>query len=98
MFVQLIRCRVKPGGWEGLEAIARRWEQEQAGIAPGFRGEYVLREKGDPNRCTVVVLFENEELARQNSARPETDQYFREWMRHVEGEPEFVDAEVVYSM
>jgi heme-degrading monooxygenase HmoA len=97
MFVQLIRCKVKPDGWPKLEEISRRWEREQAPIAPGFRGEYVLREKGDPNRCIVVVLFDNEELARQNSNRPETDAFYREWAQHVEGEPEFVDAEEVYG-
>jgi hypothetical protein len=55
-------------------------------------------ESSDPDRCTVVVLFEDEELARQNSARPESDQFFREWMRRVDGEPEFVDADVVHAM
>ena len=78
MFVQLIRCKVKPGGWEKLEEVSRRWEREQAPIAPGFTGEYLLREKDAPDRCTLVVLFENEALARQNSERPETDSYYRE--------------------
>ncbi len=97
MFVQLIRCKVKPGRWQKLEEISRRWEREQMPIAPGFKGEYVLREKGDPDRCVVIVLFENEEAARQNSARAETNQYYREWAEHIEGEPEFVDTEVVVS-
>ena len=98
MFVQLIHHRVKEGGWERLQQVAERWRREQASIAPGFKGEYVLREKTDPNRCTVVVLFENEELARQNSNRPETNAFFKEWSQYVDGEPEFVDCDVVYSM
>jgi heme-degrading monooxygenase HmoA len=98
MFVQLIRAKVKPGGWEKLEELMGRWQREQASIAPGFKGEYLLREKGAPDRSIAVVLFESEELARQNSARAETNQFYQEWVKHVEGEPEFIDTEVVHAM
>ena len=59
--------------------------------------EYLLRELGSPNRATFVVLFENRELAQQNSARPETNEYHQEMLKLIEGEPEFVDTEVVHS-
>jgi heme-degrading monooxygenase HmoA len=97
MFVQLIRGKVKPGGWEKIEELSRRWEREQASIAPGYKGEYVLREQGDPNRIIMVVLFESAELARQNSARSETDQFSRELAAQIDGEPEFIDTDVVHS-
>ena len=43
------------------------------------------------------MLFEDEQLAQQNSNRPETNQYYREMLQLIEGEPQFVDAEVVHS-
>ena len=43
-----------------------------------------------------VVMFENEELARQNSDRPETNEYYREFLSFIEGEPEFIDAEAIH--
>jgi len=97
MFVQLIRFKLKPGGWEKVEALMQRWRTEQASKAPGFKGEYVLREKSSPNACTMVVLFENEQLARQNSDRPETNQFYQEMLAVVDGQPEFIDTEVVHS-
>lgn len=97
MFVQVIRGKAKPGRFEKLLELSRRWEREQARVAPGYRGEYILREKGDPDRFVVVALFENEELARQNSNRPETNEYYREYVYNVEGELEIVDTEEAYS-
>ena len=97
MFVQVIRYTVKSDAWEKLEALGRRWDQEQAPKAPGFKGNYLLREVGSPNRCINVVLFENRQLAQQNSERPETNQYHQEILTLIEGEPEFIDTEVVHS-
>ena len=97
MFVQVIRCNVKPDAWGQLEELLRRWQREQAPKAPGFKGEYLLREKNSPNGCIQVVLFENEQLAQQNSNRPETNQYYREMLQLIEGEPQFIDTEVVHS-
>ena len=39
MFVQLIRCKIKPGQWGTIEEISRRWQREQVPVAPGFKGE-----------------------------------------------------------
>ena len=97
MFVQVIRYNVKPDAWGKMEEMFRRWQREQAPKAPGFKGEYLLREKGSPNGCIAVVLFENEQLARQNSERPETNQFHREMLQLIEGEPQFIDTEVVQS-
>ena len=97
MFAQIIRFNAKPDAWEKLEEFDRRWQAEQAPIAPGFKGSYMLREKDSANGCTLVVLFESAELAQQNSDRPETNQWYRQMLALIDGEPEFIDAEVVRS-
>ncbi len=97
MFVQVIRCKVKPDSWPRLEELSRRWQADQAPKAPGFKGEYMLRGSRSPNDCIMVVLFENAQLAQQNSNRPETNQFYQELIKLVDGEPEFVDTEVVHS-
>jgi hypothetical protein len=30
MFIQLVRCRVKPDAWPQVEAWLRRWQAEEA--------------------------------------------------------------------
>jgi len=97
MFAQVIRFKVKPDPWDRLEEFDRRWQAEQAPIAPGFKGSYMLREKNSPNGCTFVVLFENQQLAQQNSDRPETNAWYRQMLELIDGQPEFIDTEVVRS-
>src|SRR2546430_14777551 len=94
MFVKVIRSTVKPDSWDKVRELDQRWQAEQAPKAPGFRGSYMLREKNRPNGCIFVVLFENEELARQNSARPDTNQWFKMMSDLMDGQPEFIDTEV----
>jgi heme-degrading monooxygenase HmoA len=96
MFAQIIRMTVKPDAWPKIEELDRRWQQEQAPKAPGFKGSYLLRQQ-DPNRCMMVVLFESRELAQQNSDRPETNHWYQMMLECIEGEPEFIDTEVVHS-
>ncbi len=97
MFAQVIRCRVKPNMWERLVQLDERWQAEQAPIAPGFKGSSILREAGAPERCMMVVLFESRELAQRNSDRPETNAWYRQLRELIEGEPEFIDTDVVRS-
>ena len=97
MFAQLIRFRVKPDAWDRLRALDERWQQEEAPVAPGFKGSYILRELDSPEGCIMVALFENRELAQRNSDRPETDQWYQRLLELVEGEPEFIGTEVFRS-
>lgn len=97
MFVQLIRVRVRPDAWDKLQALDERWEREQAPVAPGFKGAYILREAEAPSSAILAVLFENKTLAQQNSARPETDAWYRELLTLIEGDPEFIGTEVFRS-
>ena len=45
----------------------------------------------------MVVLFESQELAQQNSDRPETNQWYRELLTLIEEEPEFIATDVFRS-
>lgn len=97
MFAQVIRFTLKADALQGFLDLDRRWETDQASIAPGFKGSYVLREQDTPNRCMMVVLFDSRDLAQQNSDRPETGQWYGQLLQLVEGEPEFIGTDVVNS-
>ncbi len=45
----------------------------------------------------MVVLFESRERAQQNSDRPETNEWYRQLLTLIEGEPEFIGTEVFRS-
>jgi hypothetical protein len=97
MFAQLIRIKVKPDAWDRFRALDERWQREQAPIAPGFKGSYILRDVDAPDNCIMVVLFESQELAAQNSARSETNQWYQWMLELIEGEPEFIGTDVFRS-
>ena len=97
MFAQLIRFTVKPDAWERLRAVDEAWQREQAPVAPGFKGSYILRELESQGGCIMVVLFESRELAQRNSDRPETNEWYRQLLTLIEGEPQFIGAEVFRS-
>jgi quinol monooxygenase YgiN len=97
VFAQVIRFKLKPEAWEAIRELDERWQVEQAPKAPGFKGSYILREKGAPNGCIMVVLFENQQLARQNSDRPDTNRWYQMMLEFIEGQPEFIDTDVFRS-
>ena len=97
MFAQVIRFTVKPDAWDQLRQLDERWQAEQAPSAPGFKGSYMLRERGSPNACMMVVLFESQQLAKQNSDRPDTNRWYQQLLTLIDGQPEFIDTDVVRS-
>jgi hypothetical protein len=97
MFVQLIRFKVKPDAWDQLRGLDERWQREQAPVAPGFKGAYILREVESTGSCIMAVLFESQELARQNSDRSATNEWFQQLLTLIDGEPEFIATEVFRS-
>ena len=97
MFAQVIRFKLKPDAWDKLRELDERYEREEGARAPGFRGGYLLREQGSSDHGLMVVFFENQQLARQNSERPETDRWSRELRQLTEGEPEFIDTDVLWA-
>lgn len=56
-----------------------------------------MRELESADGCIMVVLFESRERAQQNSDRPETNEWYRQLLTLIEGEPEFIGTEVFRS-
>jgi heme-degrading monooxygenase HmoA len=96
VFIQIVRCRVKPDAWPHIEAWLRRWEAEEAAGSVGYKGEYLLRERDDPQGCVFIALFESAEAAQAASNSPGTNAYYRDLLTLIEGEPTFVNTDVVY--
>ena len=96
MFVQVVRCRVKPGAWPRVEAWLRRWQAEEAPSSVGYKGEYLLREQDDPAGCLFIALFETSEAAQRASDSPATTAYYQELLTLLEAEPTFINTDVVH--
>jgi quinol monooxygenase YgiN len=99
MFVQVIEGRLKNAGdWDRLQELGEVWEREEGDRAPGYRGFDFLRDRGDPQRFIEVVRFDSAEKAQENSSRPETNRFFQQIRALLEGDPRFVDCDLVQSV
>ncbi|HVA04665.1 MAG TPA: antibiotic biosynthesis monooxygenase [Acidimicrobiales bacterium] len=98
MWAQLIMMRLKPGKDSELP---RLYEELRATEQPGsgLLRTTAFRDQNDPSRIYHMVVFENEEKARQreeDSRRTESLSAARATMAEIfEGPPEFVDLTVV---
>jgi hypothetical protein len=78
-----------------MRAVADRFWADNPEPGPGFIGAKVLKDRERANSVLVVVEFENYELAMQNSARPEVDQFNKEMMALADGPPTFANYDVI---
>ena len=88
MFVQIIQGKVDDAS--AMKAALDRWVSELAAGATGWLGS--TAGVTDDGTSLVVARFENEELARQNSDRPEQGQWWSETSQLFRGEPTFTES------
>jgi heme-degrading monooxygenase HmoA len=99
MYGTIGRLRIKPGMEDQfrqlLEGQARAFE---SGQIPGFVASYTYRMDADPNEYYLAVVFASKETYWANAQSPEQDTRYRQWLPLLEGEPEWHDGEIVYTM
>lgn len=90
MFGTVMRARVKPGERENF--IRQMREIDQSRRPEGMESFEVAWEDQDPNRLVMIVHFRDRESYMANAATPEQDREYREMLRHLDGEPEWIDV------
>src|ERR1700693_5357404 len=92
MYGTIMRARVKKGQMQALE---RLFEEQRAATEhlPGFHSVEVAREDKDPDRVVAVIHFTDRDSYVANAKRPETDADYREMLRFLEEEPEWIDVD-----
>jgi quinol monooxygenase YgiN len=92
MYGSIMRARVKPGK---LDALVSQFEQNRDRITrmPGFVSMEFGQEDTDPNRVVGIIHFKDKESYVRNAQAPETDANYREMLKHMEGEPEWIDLQ-----
>ena len=101
MWAQLITMRIKPGSDERMaELIERLRDSEQPGS--GLIRETAMRDRHDPSRYLMLVVFESEEKARARESDPSRAELLKDLsdtMKEIaDGAPEFVDLDVLSDM
>jgi hypothetical protein len=91
VFVQVIQGRVRDA--DAVHDALNRWVRELAPGAEGWRGTTAgVTEDG---RFIASVRFDDADLARRNSDRPEQDEWWHETAKLFDGEATFLDSDDV---
>jgi heme-degrading monooxygenase HmoA len=96
MWAQLIKSRVKPGKEEEARNLSNEFEAEAQGATPPWISITTCANTKDPSEFHTLVIFESEEKARENERSPEQQKRVQRLMDVYEGQPEFIDLDVVY--
>ena len=92
MYGTIARFRVKPGMEKQLFAL------QAAAKDPGEVASYVYRMDADPSIFYVVAIFESKEAYVANAERTETDARYQNMRAYFDGEPEWHDGEIVFTI
>src|SRR4051812_42967990 len=92
MFVQVLQGQV--GDPAALRRAIDRWVAEVSPGAIGWLGS--TGGVTDDGRFIALIRFESADAARQNSERPEQDQWWKETSELFAGEPTFHDSSDVW--
>jgi heme-degrading monooxygenase HmoA len=95
MWAQIIKARLKPGAEEQIRSIQQ--EFETAGDNTPWVRSVALADQNDPGLYYNVVFFESEEAARANENSPEQQARVHRIQELYDGQPEFVNCDVVYE-
>lgn len=86
-FTQIIEVRADSP--TALEDHVGAYHATEKDRAPGYRGARVLEDGDRPGTYLIEVDFNSAEEAKQNSARPETDEWARKLKSLIAGEPTY---------
>ena len=101
MWAQLITMRIKPGNDEKMAALIERLRNSEQPDS-GLIRETAMRDRHDPSRYLMLVVFESEEKARARESDPRRAELLKDlsdtMKEIVDGAPEFVDLDVLSDM
>lgn len=97
MWAQIIKARMKPGAEESMMQLQKEIEAEAAGASSPFVKSITLQNQNDPSEYHTVVFFKSEAAARANENTPDQQKRIERIQALYDGQPEFVDCNVVYE-
>jgi hypothetical protein len=91
-YIQLVEIRTSDV--DKVSALEGEWEAATEGKRT-VRRSYLTRDRNDPDRYVVVVLFDSYEDAMRNSQLPETQAFAEKLVGVLGGPPTFHDLDVL---
>jgi hypothetical protein len=94
MYGTVARMRVKPG----MESVfTKQMEEFEANLPKGATATYCYRMDSNPNEYYLAVVWDTKENYVANANSPEQNARYQDYVRALEGAPEWHDGEIVYA-
>ena len=94
MFGTIARYRLKPGH---VDAFMKEMSGFENDPPKGWVYHTVFQSTKDPNEIWLSVVFESEDVYRQNADSPEMNKDYERMLEHLEGEPQWHDGNVIHE-
>ncbi len=95
MYGTVARMKVKASEVDGFQ---EKMQEIGVGLAPGQRGVFVYQMDQNSRELFLAVIFESREAYIKNANSPEQHERFMKVFALLEGEPEWHDGEIIYSV
>lgn len=95
MYGTVARFQVKEGKEDDFMAHGKRYDEIQI---PGHVATATYKLDSGDRTYIMAVIFESKESYRANAESPEQDGRFQEFRSFLEGDPQWMDGEVVSRM
>jgi quinol monooxygenase YgiN len=91
-FIQIIEMRTKK--YDEIQKLSDEWFAATVGKRTVKRS-IVTRDRTDPDRYRIIVLFDSYQSAMENSSLPETAAFAEQQMPLLDEAPTFFDLDVI---
>lgn len=95
MYGTIAIMKVNPENRAKLNAMFDKWWNERRPKVKGAIASSVHVNQSNPAEVIVSVVFESEETYKANAADPEQDEWYREMRALLDGDPRWMDGEVL---
>ena len=95
MYGTIALMRPKPGQEDQLVALFDRWWVERRPNVQGAIASTLYRNKDNPTELMAAVVFDSEANYTANADDPEQDRWYREMVQLLDGEPRWIDGEIL---
>jgi len=95
MFGTIAVVTPRSGQEEAVVAHFHRWWKDRAPRVPGALLGTLNREASNPAELLMTVVFSSQAAYEANAADPEQDTWYRELVALLEGEPRWIDGDVL---
>jgi quinol monooxygenase YgiN len=95
MYGTISRMKVKAGHEAALAALADQWAADR--VHNGLVAEFTYQMDDDPHTMMMAVVFRDEASYKANAASPEQHQRYLALIQHLDGEPEWMDGQIIFA-